>query len=138
MEKSGSGTGIGARLVRKEDARLLLGRGNYVGDIKMPGLKEVAFLRSPIAHGRIRSIDIPTSCATAVLRVEDLADLKPIRALSGIPGFKPSDYPALASGKVRYVGEAVVMCVAKTRALAEDLTQQVKVEFEELPPLVDT
>jgi len=137
MEKSGSGTGIGARLARKEDGRLLLGRGNYVGDIKMPGLKEVAFLRSPIAHGRIRSIDIPPSCAAAVLRVEDLADLKPIRALSGIPGFKASDYPALASGKVRYVGEAVVMCVAKTRALAEDLTQQVKVEFEELTPLVD-
>jgi aerobic carbon-monoxide dehydrogenase large subunit len=132
-----SETGIGASLVRKEDARLLMGRGSYVGDIKLPGLKEVAFLRSPTAHARIKSIHIPEALKDSVFRAEDMEGVKPIRAVSAIPGFKVSDYPALATGKVRYVGEAVVMCLARTRAQAEDIAEQVAVEFDELPPLTD-
>jgi carbon-monoxide dehydrogenase large subunit len=114
-----------------------MGRGNFVGDIKLHGLQEVAFLRSPLAHARIRHIDIPEAAAQSVFQAGDLVGVKPMRAISAIPGFKSSDYPALAVGKVRFVGEAIVMCLGATRVAAEELVQQVKVEFEELPPLVD-
>ena len=137
MEGPLSKTGIGASVLRKEDARYLHGRGRFVGDIQMPGLQDVAFQRSPAAHARIRNIRIPETCASAIFRAEDLAGVKPIRAVSAIPGFKVSDYPALATGKVRFVGEPIVMAVARSRALAEDLVQQVAVEFEQLPPLTD-
>ena len=55
--------GIGARLLRKEDDRYMRGRGQYVGDIRLPGMLEVAFLRSPLAHARIRSIDVGADVA---------------------------------------------------------------------------
>jgi aerobic carbon-monoxide dehydrogenase large subunit len=129
--------GIGARLPRKEDSRHLMGRGNFVGDMKLPGLKEVAFLRSPLAHARIRHIRIPEAAAGSVFRAGDLAGVRPMRAVTAIPGFKGSDYPALATGKVRFVGEPIVMCLGPTRVAAEELTQQVKVELEDLPPIVD-
>jgi len=132
-----SATGIGASVLRKEDARFMDGRGSFVGDIKLPGLREVAFHRNPIAHGRIRAVRRPEGSAATVYCAEDLAGMKPIRAVSGIPGFKASDYPPLAAGKVRYVGEAVVMCLARTRAQAEDLAQQVELDLEELPPVCD-
>ena len=123
MAHETSGTGIGARLRRKEDARFLAGKGNYVSDIAMPGLMDVAFLRSPVAHGRIRAIRVPQGAEGSVFRAEDLAGVKPMQANSGIPGFKPSDYPPLATGKVRFVGEPVAMCLAGSRAAAEDLAQ---------------
>ena len=52
-------SGVGARLIRKEDERYMRGRGQFVGDIRLPGLHDVAFVRSPIAHGRIREISVP-------------------------------------------------------------------------------
>jgi aerobic carbon-monoxide dehydrogenase large subunit len=128
--------GIGARVKRKEDARLLTGRGRYVGDIRMPGLEEVAFYRSPLAHARIGRITLPPDAAGRCVSAADMT-VKPVRALSAIPGFKPSDYPPLATGKVRYVGEAVVMCVAASRAAAEDLAAAVAVDFEPLPAVTD-
>ena len=60
------GQGIGARLLRKEDDRYMRGRGQYVGDIKLPGMLEVAFLRSPLAHARIRGIRIPPAIRNRV------------------------------------------------------------------------
>ncbi len=129
-------SGIGARLKRKEDLRLLLGRGRYVGDIRMPGLEEVAFLRSPLAHARIRGITIPADAGLCVFRAADM-DVKPIRALSAIPGFKASDYPPLATEKVRFAGEPIVMCVAASRGLAEDLVQEVEVALDPLPAVTD-
>lgn len=93
-------SGIGARLKRKEDFRLLRGRGRYVGDIALPGLREVAFVRSPLAHARLGAVTAPPGREAMVIRAAELG-AKPIRALSGIPGFKVSDYPPLAIGKVR-------------------------------------
>ncbi len=130
-------TGIGARLIRKEDARLLRGKGIYVSDIKMAGLMDVAFVRSPLAHARLRSIQIPEHYAGRVFRNEDLTGVQPMRALSGIPGFKPSDYPPLAKDKIRYVGEAIAMCLGRTRAEAEDAADAVTLDLEELPPITD-
>jgi carbon-monoxide dehydrogenase large subunit len=129
--------GIGARVKRREDFRLLRGRGRFVGDIAMPGLREVAFVRSPAAHARIRSITAPQGFERSVFAASDLAGVKPIRALSAIPGFKASDYPPLAAGKVRYAGEAVALCIGRTRAEAEDLAQQVALELDPLPAVTD-
>ena len=130
-------TGIGARLLRKEDARLLRGKGQFVSDIKMTGLMDVAFLRSPLAHARLREIQIPPHLAKKVFRNEDLTGVQPMRAISGIPGFKPSDFPPLAKDKVRYVGEAVAMCLGRTRAEAEDVADAVHLDLEELPAISD-
>jgi carbon-monoxide dehydrogenase large subunit len=126
--------GVGARLPRKEDRRFLLGQGEYVANIRLPGMLEVAFVRSPMAHARIRSI---CRNSDGIFTAEDLKDVKPIRAVSGLKGFKPSEQPVLASGKVRQVGELVAMCVAPTRAEAEDLADAVDVSYEELPAVVD-
>jgi len=130
-------SGIGARVLRKEDDRHLRGRGQFVGDIKLPGLREVAFLRSPVAHARIKRIVVPEELRGKVFTAADLEGVKAIRAVSALPGFKPSEQPVLASGKVRYVGELVAACVAPSRAEAEDLAERVEVEFEELPVVAD-
>ena len=63
--------GIGARLLRKEDDRYMRGRGQYVGDIRLPGMLEVAFLRSPLAHARIKGIRIPPAIRDRVFIAED-------------------------------------------------------------------
>lgn len=132
-----SGNGVGARLIRKEDDRYLRGRGQYVGDIRMPGMLEAAFLRSPYAHARITSIHIPDAVRDRVFVADDLEGVNPIRAVSGLKGFKASDQPILATGKVRHVGEPVAMCVARSRAEAEDIMAMVDVQFEELPAVHD-
>ncbi len=132
-----SDSGIGARVKRKEDERHLHGRGRFVSDILLPNLHEVAFLRSPLAHGHIRGIDIPDGLKSRVYTADDLADVAPIRAVATVPGFKASDYPPLASAKVRYAGEAMAMCVAKTRAEAEDMVDLVRPDLEELPAVCD-
>ena len=132
-----SETGVGARVPRKEDDRYLRGRGQYVADIKLAGMKDVAFLRSPLAHARIRAVQVPEKWRGAVFTAEDLTGVRPIRAVSALPGFKPSEQPPLATGKVRHVGELVAICVARTRAEAEDIAAEVEVDFEELPAVVD-
>ena len=132
------GQGIGARVPRKEDSRHLHGKGQYVSDMMLPGQREVAFLRSPVAHGRIRGIKKPAGSEGRVFVREDLAEAKDIVAPSTLPTYKVSGQPPLAHGKVRFVGEPVVMCVAKTRAEAEDLCEQVQLDIEELPVLVDS
>jgi carbon-monoxide dehydrogenase large subunit len=128
-----SSKGVGARLPRKEDRRFLLGQGEYVANVRLPGMLEVAFVRSSMAHARIRGI----SRHANVFSADELQGVKPIRAVSGVKGFKPSEQPVLARGKVRQVGELVAMCVAPTRAEAEDLADEVVVDYEELPAVVD-
>ena len=130
-------TGVGARLPRKEDERLMRGRGQYVADIKLPGLKDVAFVRSPVAHGRLRAIEVPAEHQGQVFQASDLKGVRPIRAVSGLPGFKVSEQPVLASDKVRHVGELVAACVADTRAQAEDIAGGVFLDLEELPVVSD-
>jgi len=132
-----TGQGIGARVRRKEDSRFLRGRGNYVSDMVLPDQSEVAFLRSPIAHGRIRRIAKPPGSEGRVFVRSDLDGVAAIIAPTTVPGYKLSEWHPLAHDKVRFVGEAVAMCVAPTRAEAEDLTEEIEVEFDELPVLVD-
>jgi aerobic carbon-monoxide dehydrogenase large subunit len=132
-----TGQGIGARVRRKEDARHLHGRASFVSDMMLPGQSEVAFLRSPVAHGRIMQVTKPPDSESSVFVRADLDTVADIVAPNTVPGYRISACPPLAHGKVRFVGEAVVMCLAPTRAEAEDLCEQVEIEIEELPPLVD-
>ena len=129
--------GVGASIARKEDDRFLRGRGHYVGDVRMPGMQEVAFVRSPVAHARILAIRIPDEIRGNVFTAQDLAEVKPIRAATALRNFKHSSEPILASDRVRYVGEIIAMCVAPTRAEAEDIAAAVLVDFEELPAVTD-
>ena len=132
-----TGQGVGARILRKEDDRLMRGRGQFVADLRLAGMKDVAFVRSPLAHGRIRGIAVPELHKGAVFTTADLDGVKPIRAVSGLRGFKVSDQPPLAVDKVRYVGELVAMCVAPNRAEAEDIASAVSLDLEELPAVYD-
>ncbi|SFT19566.1 xanthine dehydrogenase family protein molybdopterin-binding subunit [Methylobacterium sp. yr668] len=129
--------GVGAPLPRKEDERLMRGRGQYVGDLRLPGMQDVAFVRSPLAHARIRAVHVPEAYRDRVFTAADLDGVLPIRAVSGLPGFKVSEQPVLATGKVRQVGELVAMCVAPTRAEAEDIAAAVVLDLEELPAIHD-
>jgi carbon-monoxide dehydrogenase large subunit len=128
---------VGARILRKEDDRLMRGRGEFVADLRFAGMRDVAFVRSPLAHGRIRGIAVPEAFKDAVFTAADLEGVKPIRAASGLRGFKVSDQPSLATDKVRYVGELVAMCVAPSRARAEDIVATVALDLEELPAVYD-
>jgi carbon-monoxide dehydrogenase large subunit len=129
--------GVGASLRRKEDDRFLNGKGQYVADIRLAGMMDVAFVRSPVAHARIRGVSIPPACRPMSFVAADLEGVKPIRAVSGLPGFKVSEQPVLADGKVRHVGELVAMCLAKTRAEAEDIAGAITLELDELPAVHD-
>ena len=129
--------GVGARVLRKEDDRLMRGRGQFVADIRLAGLQDVAFVRSPVAHARIRAIHVPERYRDVVFTAADLDGVKPIRAITGLPGFKISEQPVLATGKIRQVGELVAMCVAPTRAEAEDIAASVTLDLEELPAVHD-
>src|SRR5439155_26049055 len=101
------------------------------------GAREVAFVRSTLAHGRIRNVSVPDEHKAAVFTAAALCNVKPIRASAALSGFKHSSEPILASGKVRYVGELVAMCVASSRAQAEDIAETIAVDYEELEPVVD-
>jgi carbon-monoxide dehydrogenase large subunit len=129
--------GVGASLLRREDERHLHGRGEFVSDIKLPGTREVAFLRSSHAHARIRSIAVPPKTAGTVFTAADLPQIAPVRAVTQAIGAKSKAWPPLATDKVRYVGEAIAACVAPTRAEAEDLAASVTVDYEILDAVVD-
>jgi CO/xanthine dehydrogenase Mo-binding subunit len=133
---------VGARVLRVEDKKYLMGRGRYLDDMVLPGMLQAAFVRSPHAHARITSIDVSAATAlkgvVAVLTGADLAkmgtslvaDLQREEVL-------PVGKELMATDKVRHVGEAVAIVVAESRYLAEDGAQLVTVEYEPLPVLVD-
>ena len=129
--------GIGARLRRKEDDRFLHGRGQYIGDVRFPRMRDVAFVRSAVAHARLIDIHIPEQLRASVFTAPDMSDVRPIRAVSSLPGFQASEQPPLVKDKIRQVGEPIAFCVGDTRAQAEDIAAQVSVEYEELPAVVD-
>jgi carbon-monoxide dehydrogenase large subunit len=137
MTAAAKGFGVGAPLRRKEDARFLNGQGRYVGDIVRPGMLEVAFLRSPVAHARLKGVTKPEGAEESVFTIEDLPGVRTIRANSALPGFRVSEQPVLATGKVRHVGEAIAACVAASRAAAEDLAAACDLHYEMLPAIAD-
>src|SRR3954470_21269244 len=131
----------GQSVPRKEDRRLTQGEGVFVDDVKRHGMGYVHFVRSPYAHAHITSIDVSKAeeikGVYGTLTGEEVASLTdPFFQLSTPPGAHLKDY-ALAVGKVRYVGEAVVAVVAETRELARDASELVEIEYEPLAAVVD-
>jgi carbon-monoxide dehydrogenase large subunit len=135
--KTVSSQGIGASLPRLEDDRHLEGRARFIADLRFAGMQDVAFLRSPLAHARIRHVGKPEGREDAVFTAADLGGVKGITANSGLAGFRSSTQPVLAEGKVRHVGEPIAACIARNRAEAEDLAELVTLDLEELPAVWD-
>ncbi len=144
-----SATGIGASVRRKEDHRFITGSGRYTDDINRPGQAHAYFLRSPHAHATIKKIDASKALAMpgvlAVLTGDDLAADKigglicgwMIHNKDGSP-MRAGGHPALAQGKVRYVGDHVAVIIADTLAQARDASEAVVVDYGVLPAVVDT
>ena len=136
-DRPANGGWIGASLLRKEDARHLHGHGMFIADVHVPGVQDVAFVRSSMANARIRDIRKPPQAAS---RVSTLADIGPINILVAGPevaAHRHSPYPPLADDRVRFVGQPIAACMMPTRAQAEDLADSVTVDLEELPAVVD-
>jgi carbon-monoxide dehydrogenase large subunit len=134
--------GIGARLPRREDPRLVTGRGTYVDDIRLPGMLHLKILRSPHAHARITRID--TSQAqklpgvVAVLTGREARPLTPpLPVAAMIPELKVPEHYPIATGKVCHAGEAVAAVVAADPYIAADTLAHIEVEYEPLPAIVD-
>jgi aerobic carbon-monoxide dehydrogenase large subunit len=140
--------GIGQPVRRVEDRRFLTGRGHYLDDIVRPRQAHAAMLRSPHAHARIDSIDTAEAAAApgvlAVLTGDDLArdGIGTIPCVSGVANRDASPIampprPAIVRDRVRHVGDTVAMVVAETAAAARDATEQIVVDYEPLPAVVD-
>ncbi len=133
---------VGARVARVEDARLVAGRGTFVDDIVLPGMLHACFVRSPFARAGIRSIDTSAALAVAGVRfVFTAADLNPAvkeqwHTSIGRAG-PETPRPPLADDQVRFVGDAVALVVAESRAVAEDAAELVDVDYEPWPAVVD-
>src|SRR5215475_7503617 len=137
-------TGIGAPVKRKEDQRFITGKGQYTDDINRPGQAYAVFVRSPHAHATITAIDasaaLKSAGCLAVYTGEDIAKDKVgnlicgwmIHSKDGSP-MKAGAHPALAQGKVRYVGDHVAVVIADTLAQAKDAAEKVTVEYAPLP-----
>jgi aerobic carbon-monoxide dehydrogenase large subunit len=134
---------FGQSIKRREDPRLITGRGNYVDDVRLPGTLHAAFVRSPHAHARIRGIDATAAKklkgVAAVYTGKDLVDggMKPIPVGWLIPNMKiPARYP-LAVDRARHMGEAVAVVLAESPYLARDAAELVNVDWEPLPAVAD-
>jgi carbon-monoxide dehydrogenase large subunit len=132
---------IGARIKRTEDPRLLTGRGAYTDDRKLPNVLHVAFRRSDHSHALIRSIDTAQAKQApgviAVFTAEDMAEVAAVFATSRMKDYHATPICALARGKVRFAGEAIVGVVARSRYLAEDAVELIQIEFDPLPVVID-
>ena len=143
---------VGRSLLRREDRRLLIGQGQFIADLVLPRMLHAVLLRSPVAHARIRSIDLSRAVtAPGVVFALDGADL--LQMLPSVPEgqislprkwtsviehkFLNPQQPLLAHDKVRHVGEAIAVILAESRYLAEDAAELVPVDLEPLPAVVD-
>jgi len=130
---------VGERVKRREDPRLIQGRGTYVDDIAVVGMQHLAFKRSDVSHGRIRSID--TSAAAAMEGVEAVFTGAQIAEILGpMPigtPFPSPEHRAVAVDMVRYTGEPVAVVVASDRYVARDAADAIVVQYDQLPAVVD-
>jgi carbon-monoxide dehydrogenase large subunit len=133
---------VGAPVRRREDPRLLTGRGRYVGDVELSRLLHVAFVRSAHAHARLRAVD--TAAAAAHPGIVDVVTGRDpfvarlgIRARSALPGYVETEQPILAWPVARHAGEALAAVVGADRYAVEDAAALVGVDYEPLPAAVD-
>jgi carbon-monoxide dehydrogenase large subunit len=141
--------GMGQPMRRVEDARLLTGTGTYLDDVKLDGCAHGVFVRSPLAHAEIGSVEIEDAkAAPGVIAVYTIADLDaagvgPVASRARAQNIDGSDMalperPVLARGRVRHVGDPVVFVVAETLAQARDAAELVEVDYNDLPVIADT
>lgn len=133
---------VGAPLDRREDLRFLTGRGTYVDDLALPGMLHMDVLRSPHAHAIVRAIDTSRARAlpgvTAVFAGADLEGIVPaLPSAGGLPGLRSPVHHALATDRVRFVGDAVAVVVASDRYAARDARDAIDVDYEPLPAVTD-
>ena len=129
--------GLGCSRKRVEDARFTQGKGNYVDDIKLPGMLHGDFVRSPYAHARVKSINIEAAMALpGVVAVLTAKDLEPLN-LHWMPTLAGDKQMVLADGKVLFQGQEVAFVVANDRYIAADAVELVEVDYEELEVIVD-
>src|SRR5438477_4042343 len=133
---------FGRSVLRKEDHRLLTGRGRYAADFRLPGMLHGAVLRSPHAHARLGAITVKAALAlpgvVTVVTAEDLGAIGhiPVR-LGPRPSVLACLQPPLAREKVRYVGEPVAFVIAESRYVAEDALDVMEVDYGPLPAVAD-
>jgi len=133
---------VGARVKRREDPRLLTGRGSFTADRAVPNALHVAFSRAEHAHARIAAVEATTAAALpGVFAVYTAADLdglvKPVQAISRMRNYHPTALYPLARGKVRYVGEPVAAVLADSRYVAEDARDLIEIAYEPLATETD-
>ncbi len=129
--------GLGSSRKRVEDARFTQGKGNYVDDIKLPGMLHGDFVRSPYAHARVKSIDVQAAMELdGVVAVLTAKDLEPL-SLHWMPTLAGDKQMVLADGKVLFQGQEVAFVVGNDRFVVADAIDLVDVEYEELPVLVN-
>ncbi len=133
---------FGQRIKRREDPRLITGKGRYVGDLTVPGTLHVAILRSPHPHARIVRVDLDDARkAPGVVFAacgRDLGEIgRPVPLLMGNPALKAAMPCPLAVDRVRFVGEGMAVVVAQDRYQAEDALDRIHVEYDLLPAVVD-
>jgi CO/xanthine dehydrogenase Mo-binding subunit len=138
---SQTGDWVGQSIRRKEDARLVRGRGKFVDDIKLLGMLHLVFVRSPYAHANITAVDVTEAeampgvvCTLTGQEITNLID--PFFEIGPPPSSHILDYP-MAIDRVRYQGEPVAAVVAETPAIAEDAAELIRVEYEPLEPVID-
>ena len=134
-----SGSILGNRVVRLEDPTLLTGAGKYVDDLAAPGAAHVAFVRSPVAHGTLRSVDVEEARGMpGVLAVYHAAgDGLGLASFQGFPMLPDTfNRPIFANDRVRFVGDIVAAVVASTSSEAVDAANAVVVDIDPLPAIV--
>jgi aerobic carbon-monoxide dehydrogenase large subunit len=129
-------TGHG-RMLRKEDPRFIRGRGRFIDDVQRPGLLHLAILRAPIAHGRIRAVDITAAEAHPKVKLVVTGAMLAERGLAWMPTLSNDVQAVLATDKVRFQGQEVAFVVATDRYAARDALELIDVEYEALPAVVD-
>src|SRR3954467_3668303 len=136
-------TEVGSARLRKEDAKLVTGQTNWTDNIQFPGMVHMALVRSPMAHARIRRVDVGPALerpgVIAAYSGADLADEQgslpcawPVTAEMKHPA-----HPPLAVDEVRYVGDGVAVVIARDRYAAADALEAIEVDYEPLPAVVD-
>jgi aerobic carbon-monoxide dehydrogenase large subunit len=134
---------VGQAIKRREDPKLITGAGNFLDDIKLPGMTHAAVLRSPYAHARITSIDTSRAKSlpgvVAVFTGEDMLDINPMPCAwqAGKVQNNVNTPRALAVGEVHFAGDPVALVVAEDRYIARDALDLIDVEYEPLPVVVD-
>ena len=135
------GSWVGRKLKRKEDPRMIRGITHYTDDLKLAGMVHCAFARSPHAHAEIKAIRTEAAKSVpgvlAVFTSEDTAELGPVPCAMQMPDLKIPRHPALATGRVRYVGEPVAVIVAEDIYTARDAAELIEVDYEPLPIVTD-